>query len=122
MNKPLKWVLSVIVLLVSANAVAGEADVIDVEVQHRGGNSFQIITTVKHDDTGWNHYANAWEVLDMEGNVLAKRTLHHPHVDEQPFTRSLRVTIPTGINQVMIRAVDSVHQTGGKTITVNVLR
>jgi len=122
MNKQIKWVLTVVALLVSFKTLAGEADVVDVKVQHNGGNSYVIMATVKHDDTGWKHYANAWEVVDMDGNVIAKRVLHHPHVDEQPFTRSLRLTIPTGIDQVMIRAVDSVHQAGGKTLTVNLLR
>ena len=40
-------------------------------------------------DSGWDHYANRWEVLEPEGQVIATRTLLHPHVDEQPFTRSL---------------------------------
>ena len=42
-----------------------------------------------HPDTGWDDYADGWRVLDMDGNELGMRVLHHPHVDEQPFTRSL---------------------------------
>ncbi len=61
--------------------------------------------TLRHDDTGWDHYADGWEVLDRHGNRLGYRKLSHPHVTEQPFTRSLRgVMIPDGIRMVMIRA------------------
>ncbi len=45
-------------------------------------------TTVRHNDEGWNHYANEWQVLDDHDNEIGVRTLLHPHDDEQPFTRS----------------------------------
>jgi hypothetical protein len=43
-------------------------------------------TTVRHNDEGWDHYADAWQVVDSEGNILAERILAHPHDTEQPFT------------------------------------
>lgn len=117
-NNKVKIKLSLFLLAFTMNSSAGEADIVEVKVQHNGGDAFQFITTVKHADTGWKHYANAWEVLDLEGRILGTRVLHHPHVNEQPFTRSLRLTIPVGIKKVIVRAVDSVHTTGGKTVTV----
>jgi hypothetical protein len=55
--------------------------------------------------------------------VLGTRILHHPHVNEQPFTRNLSgVNIPNTIETVTIRAHDSVHEYGGKTVTVDVPR
>lgn len=63
--------------------------------------------TISHPDTGWDHYADGWRVLDMQGNELAMRVLHHPHVDEQPFTRSVSgVRIPDGVQEVQIQARD----------------
>lgn len=103
-------------------AFAGEADVVDVKVRYNGGNSFQVITTVKHADTGWKHYANGWEVLDEGGKVLGTRVLYHPHVNEQPFTRSYTLAIPDSVKQITVRALDSVHGTGGKTITLKLDR
>ena len=99
-------------------SVANEADVINVAVQcHKQHCQFDV--TVQHADSGWDHYANQWEVLSMTGEVIATRVLHHPHVQEQPFTRSLRkVKIPSGTRSVIIRATDSVHGIGGKTVTV----
>ena len=57
----------------------------------------RVSVTLSHPDTGWDHYADGWEVLDAAGNSLGLRTLLHPHVTEQPFTRSLSgVTVPEG--------------------------
>ena len=74
-------------------------------------------------DVDWDHYANKWDVIAPDGTVLGTRILHHPHVNEQPFTRSLSgVSIPDSIEKVTIQAHDSVHQYGGETVTVDVPR
>lgn len=101
----------------SVSLFAGEADVLKVKVQCPSSCTFNV--TVKHADTGWDHYANQWDVVAPDGSVLAKRVLYHPHVKEQPFTRSLSgVKIPTHINQVIVRAKDSKHGYGGLEQTV----
>jgi hypothetical protein len=110
------------VQLFTIEAFAGEADVVAMKVRHNGGNSFQIVTTVKHGDTGWNHYTNGWEVLDDQGNVLGKRVLHHPHVNEQPFSRSLTLDLLPSVESITVRALDSVHGTGGKTLRFQLQR
>jgi hypothetical protein len=75
--------------------------------------------TVRHADSGWQHYADQWDVLALDGTVLGSRVLLHPHVNEQPFTRSLgNVQIPSGIDRVVIRARDSLHGWGGREIEV----
>ncbi|PVV26855.1 MAG: hypothetical protein B6D79_04955 [gamma proteobacterium symbiont of Ctena orbiculata] len=113
-------IITILLFLVTGSfAYAGEADVIDVEVRKRGSNLYDISVTVQHQDAGWDHYANRWEVLDEKGAVIGTRTLHHPHVNEQPFTRVLPgLTIPADIKKITIRSHDSVHEYGGKTITV----
>lgn len=98
------------------NVYAGEADVLRVKATQQSNGSFRFDVTVKHADTGWKHYADKWDVVDEAGNILGTRVLYHPHVDEQPFTRSLgNVKIPENIKKVIIRAHDSVHGYGGKT-------
>ena len=109
-----------LVFFTSGFAYGGEADVISVEVKQTGKNIYRFEVTVRHDDKGWKHYANKWDIVASDGTVLGTRTLYHPHVQEQPFTRSLSgVKIPDGIERVTIRAHDSVHEYGGKTITVD---
>lgn len=66
---------------------------------------WQFEVTLVHPDSGWDHYASAWEVLTPDGARLGLRELAHPHVDEQPFTRALsRTAIPEGVTEVVIRA------------------
>jgi hypothetical protein len=98
---------------------AGEVDLVKAEARKTGEDTYQFQVTVKHHDEGWNHYANKWDVVGPDGTILGTRTLYHPHVDEQPFTRSLSgVKIPKSIRKVTIRAYDSVHEYGGKTAVV----
>ena len=39
-------------------------------------------------DTGCEQYADWWEILGENGEVLHRRILTHSHVEEQPFVRS----------------------------------
>jgi len=94
--------------------------VTDVVVKKNSKNSYDFSVTVFHKDAGWEHYANKWEVTDKKGTVIGTRILYHPHVNEQPFTRSLSgLKIPKNIKSVIIRAHDSIHGYGGKVITVD---
>jgi hypothetical protein len=110
-------------LLMSTAAYAGEADVIEVIVTHTGDGTYKFNVTVRHTDDGWKHYADKWDVMAPDGTVLGTRILAHPHVDEQPFTRSLAgVKIPEDIDAVTVRAHDLAHGYGGKTVKVAVPR
>lgn len=107
-------VTAVFLMMCARAAMAGEADVINA-IATRQADGWQFRVTLKHDDAGWDHYANKWEVLSIDGKVLGTRVLLHPHVDEQPFTRGLSgVQVPDGTGEVIIRAYDSVHADGGK--------
>lgn len=93
-------------LCLATTAQAQEPEITKVTATKLGGTwSFNV--SVLHPDTGWDHYADGWRVLDMNGNELGIRALGHPHVNEQPFTRSLSgVRIPAGTTQVQIQARD----------------
>ena len=112
-------ILSILfVLLIASSASAGEADVLQVKA-NQSGSTWSFSVTVQHADEGWDHYADRWEVVTVVGEVLGTRVLAHPHVGEQPFTRSLGgVEIPAGLKEVVIRARDSVHEYGGAEVSV----
>ncbi len=115
------FVMSAVLVPAIANtAVAGEADVMKVAVTESAPGTFRFNVSVRHDDEGWDHYANLWQVVGPDGGVLGERVLLHPHDTEQPFTRSLGgVAIPAEIKSVIIRAGDSVHDFGGKEMSVD---
>ena len=104
-------------------AWAGQADVVAVEAVSEGSGSWRFHVTVAHGDTGWDHYADKWDVVAPDGSVLGTRVLLHPHETEQPFTRSLGgVKIPAGIEAVVLRAHDKEHGYGGTEMTVQMTR
>ena len=101
----MRRLLILLSFLVPVLAMAGEADVIDVKVRRSAPGVYDFDVTVRSNDTGWNHYADAFEVLGPDGKVLGQRILFHPHETEQPFTRDLYgVRIPAGVEVVTVRA------------------
>lgn len=87
---------------------------VNVEKLERG---YRFDVTVRHDDTGWGHFADHWDILAPDGSVIDTRTLYHPHVNEQPFTRSLTVSdFPAGLKEVIVRAHDNSHGYGGRSV------
>lgn len=95
-------------------AAAGEADVLTLIITKTAARTYTVTVTIGHNDEGWQHYVDRWEVVAPDGTVLATRTLYHPHVDEQPFTRSLYgLMIPDGVTRIRVRAHDTVHGFGG---------
>jgi hypothetical protein len=106
-------------LLVAAAVRAGEVDVLQVDIRPAATpGQFDIAVTLRHADSGWDHYANRWEILGPTGEVLATRTLQHPHVDEQPFTRSLNgIALPANLTWIRVRGHDLVHGYGGREVT-----
>ena len=86
------------------------AHVIDATVDPTGEGVYRVAATVESQETGLDKYADRWEVRGpATGEVLGERVLAHPHVEEQPFTRSLSgVEIPADVTTVEIAAHDSV--------------
>lgn len=120
---PKSALLSIILCALFTPAVAGEADVVDVKAEPGFAGTYRFDVTVRHGDEGWEHYADRWDVVGPDGSVIASRVLAHPHVDEQPFTRSLnRVQIPDGVDTVILRAHDKVHGLGGREMRVKLPR
>ena len=112
-----KNVYSLLLILPSLSAVAGEVIIVDARATAIDTGVYRFDVTLRHADSGWDHYADSWEVIAPNGKILGKRILYHPHVDEQPFTRSLSgVAIPEGVDQVEIRAHDKCTGTGHATL------
>jgi hypothetical protein len=104
-----------------------DADVIFVEATLQSGNSWRFSVTVRHPDTGWDDYADGWDVILPDGTVILPnpddpftRLLLHPHENEQPFTRSQsNIIIPENVTTVTVRAHDIVDGFGGQEVVVD---
>lgn len=117
-GKTAKAICCASLLLLATEARAGDAQTVDAKATKTSAG-WRFDVTVRHADTGWEHYADAWRVVGPDGTVFGTRTLYHPHVDEQTFTRSLSgVEIPASVKQVTIESHDSVHGWGAQTKTI----
>ncbi|MFZ2102103.1 MAG: hypothetical protein WAU86_16220 [Oricola sp.] len=110
----------VAILAAVTQVFAGEADVIAVDTSRQGSGAWRFDVTVRHDDAGWDHYADKWIVAGPDGAFYGERVLTHPHESEQPFTRSQPgIRIPDSVSSVVVRAHDTVHGFGGAEVTVD---
>ncbi len=106
---------------------AADADVLDVRAVLSDAGRWTFYVTVWHPDTGWEDYADGWDVVLPDGTLINPdpgtpftRLLLHPHEDEQPFTRSQsNIIIPDGVTQVRVRAHDIVDGFGGREVLVD---
>ncbi len=89
--------------MLQANVPLNTAEVIQVEVK---GNpqAYTFVVTVRSPDTGCEQYANWWEVVSLDGELLYRRILLHSHVNEQPFTRSGGSVAITADQEVIVRS------------------
>ncbi len=122
-----KFVPSILVLSFLAagglEAKAGKADVIAAEAERQPDGRYTVSATIRHADEGWEHYADRFDVMTPDGKIIGERVLAHPHVEEQPFTRSLNgVAVPDGVEEIRVRAHDKVHGLGGQEVTVKLSR
>ena len=106
------------------------ADVTFVRAVKAADGSWTFHVTVSHPDTGWDDYADGWNILLPDSSKFLvhesdvfTRLLSHPHVDEQPFTRSQSgIIIPEDVTSVTVRAHDIVDGFGGQEIIIDLTK
>ena len=94
-------------------------DVLDVDVTIESSGTYRFDVTMSSPYDSVERYADAWRVVGHDGTVYGERILLHDHATEQPFTRSLaNVSVPDGVDTVIIEGRDLVYGWGGDTIEV----
>jgi len=79
------------------------ADVMEVEASG-SENNFTFSVTIRSPDTGCEQFADWWEVITTDGQLIYRRILLHSHVNEQPFTRNGGPVNIDNTQEVIIRA------------------
>ena len=106
---------------------AANADVLFVSATETAVGLWTFSVQVAHPDTGWEDYADGWDVVLPDGSVARlnpddpfTRLLLHPHETEQPFTRSQsNIPIPPDAATVTVRAHDLLDGFGGQEVVVD---
>ena len=80
---------------------------------------FDVTISSKYDTA--ERYADAWRVLDGEGNELGVRVLTHHHANEQPFTRSKTIKLPDDVGSVFVEGRDKINGWSGQRFKVDVV-
>lgn len=104
-----------------------DANVLYVKAVQEQDGKWTFSVTVEHPDTGWDDYVNGWNVYLLDGTILKTessskftRTLLHPHVNEQPFTRSQSgIEIPQGAERIIVKAHDLLDGFGGDEVVID---
>lgn len=122
------WILSIVLTSGMALHAGAQApvpalqkypDVVAVEVRAAGLGRFDFDVTVSSPYDSPARYADAFRVSARDGTVFGERRLLHDHAGEQPFTRDLHgVSIPAGVQSVVVQARDSRFGYGGKSAVV----
>ncbi len=98
---------------------AGHAAIVDVDANLMSNGLYRFDVTVAHQDEGWEHYVDKWDVLAPDGSILGSRTLVSPNDKASTLTRSLvGVKVPDGIGKVTFSAHDTLHGDSGNHFTV----
>lgn len=97
------------------------ADIVGASARETSVNVWTISATVSSPyEMGWDQYADAFQVRSSE-KVLGTRILAHPHVNEQPFTRSLSgISIPSNISSVDIFGRDLLNGYCGESFELQI--
>ena len=91
-----------------------EANVLTVEYD---ATQAQFDVTLIHADDDEAEYADWWQVETLDGTLLGRRELTHAH-GNVAFTRSHFITVPAGIDYVVVRGHDQTHGYGGQAIVL----
>ncbi len=89
------------------------ADVTDVSFSGSEGR-YTFRVEISSPDSGCDQYADWWEIVTEDGQLIYRRILLHSHVDEQPFTRGGGPVDISDETSVWIRAHMSNSGYGGQ--------
>jgi hypothetical protein len=98
-------------LLTGSAAALADVDVAkitDVQIKRDSPDQsgiYHIKVTIEHEDTGWDHYVESWEIFAPDGQILGVRPFFEPELERLKTVSALAgVVIPEDVKAVTIRA------------------
>jgi hypothetical protein len=114
----------------SRATVSADAHVTNVYAREEKDGTWTFHVSVQHPDKSFSDFADGWDLVTSSGAVLKRdpaqrftKTLRQPHIEEQPFTRTVKgLRIPEGVEVLTVRAHDSLGGFGGREVLVKLSR
>ena len=113
------WIFASLAAFGCANTPQHETPTDSTEATGSGGPAAHVIgvsatgsdgqwtfsVTIESDETGCGQYADWWELVSTDGELVYRRILDHSHPDDQPFTRAAKQSIDvTSTTELFARA------------------
>ncbi len=91
----------------AAFAETSNPNIADVEVKRDSPDQsgiYHVKVVIEHEDTGWDDYVDAWEIIGSNGMILGVRPFFEPELDQSRTVSALAgVVIPEDVKTVTIR-------------------
>jgi hypothetical protein len=88
-------------------------DVLQARLVRIGDHRYDLTVTLSSPYDTRFRYATGWRLLTARGDWLGERSFARHHADEQPWTRHLRVRIPSDVRDVVVEGKDLIYGYGG---------
>ena len=86
----LYFISSILLIMFIHNAQAGTVEILAVEFHKTGMDTWSVRVTLKHDDMGWEHYADNWQIVNENGKILkVKEVIEDDYLKRVPLKREL---------------------------------
>lgn len=96
----------------------------DVKVKRDSSDQpgiYHVKVTIEHEDTGWDDYVDAWEIVGSDGSVLGVRPFFEPELDRgRTVTALAGVVISKDVKTVTIRTRKHPHGYQGAPVEVTI--
>lgn len=103
-GSPMRSLIALLTLLWSFPAGADAPVIAAADAQLDGGR-WTVTVTLKHRDSGWDHFATGLAVLAPDGSRIGSLDLTRPNVGKSRFTaRITGLKVPPGTEFVLIRS------------------